>query len=199
MGVKVFLSSTYIRGNDVKGSVVSRLLKDVTTIGGSLNCQNNQASFKVGDAELVFESLASVKEIRLYGNGDERKQRFTGLSFPALTFVQVNVELNNNHMLESISMPNLVGVGSNAKMGANRALASLQLPSLVSVGSNFYIHENPSLAADKVQVSQDFESSGEVNAFTMMAGFQCTGENGLSALVAAASSTDSRNVDTCKK
>lgn len=193
VGVKVFLSSTYIKGTDIQGSVVSRLLKDVTTISGFVEC--NDVSFADGDSELVFESLVSVSTIYMYSNDDS----FTGASFPALTFVPDKVHLHFNTMLKTISMPNLVGVGGQAWFHSN-ALTSLQLPSLVTFGNDFYINDNPSLATDNVQVSQDFQSvGGTFSARDMKGDFQCTAKNGLSAVVAAASSFDSRNPDTCKK
>lgn len=200
VGVKVFLSTIYIKGTDIQGSVVSRLLKDVISIGGSLYCEINRASFKVGDADLVFESLASVTQIRMYSN-DDVMQRFTGASFPALTFVSGVVKMDDNPMLETIFMPNLVGVGGTAYFNFNPALTSLHLPSLVTVGNDFYINDNPSLAADKVQVSQDFESTGSnFHVHSMMDGFECTAGNGLSAVVAAVSSTSGNNdIASCKK
>lgn len=200
VGVKVFLSAIFITGTDIQGSVLSRLLKDATSIGGGLYCSNNVASFEVGNAELVFESLASVTEIRMYTNNDESKQRFTGASFPALTFVPNIMQLQGNPMLETISMPKLVRVGDDAHFCCNAALTSLQLPSLVTVGTTFAIGRNPSLATGKVQVSQDFESvGGTFQAYDMLDGFECTSGNGLSAVVAAVSSSWSTNAATCKQ
>jgi len=200
VGVKVFLSSINILGTNIKGSVLSRLLKDVTTIGGALKCESNQASFEGGDAELVFQSLASVTEIQMDSNSDKSKQRFTGASFPALTFVRHVVNLYSNPMLKTIYMPNLAGIGNAASFGDNDALTSLQLPSLITVMGPFAIDQSPSLATDKVQVSQDFESvGGRFDAFGNKAGFKCTAENGLRAVVAKASSFYSSNPATCKK
>ena len=131
---------------------------------------------------------------------DESQQRFTGASFPALTFVQQDITLSYNPMLKTISMPNLVGVGDSAYFYSNLVLSSLRLPSLVAVGSTFSIEGNPSLATNKVQVSKDFESLGsQFVARFMMSGFQCTAENGLRAVVAKAGNTNSQNVATCKK
>eukprot|EP00729_Bicosta_minor_P000695 gene695-28897_t len=197
VGVTEFQSDIYIKGTDIQGSVVNRLLMDVVTIGGSLRCEDNQASFEVGDSKLVFEALTSVTEINMANNNDENKQRFTGASFPALAFVPGLVYLNNNAMLKTISMPNLVGVSDGAYFQVNPALTSLQLPRLVTVGDNFHIYDTPSLATGAIQVSQGFESmGGGFAAFTMIAGFQCTAGNGLSAVVATASSTDSSNIAT---
>eukprot|EP00729_Bicosta_minor_P022315 gene22315-12956_t len=201
VGVTVISRPIYIKGTNIQGSVVSRLLKDVTMIFGVLNSNNNRASFEVGDSELVFESLASVERIYMDNNNDESQQRFTGASFPALMFVPMNVQLTNNPMLKTISMPNLAGVGHNAYFNNNPALTSLQLPRLVTVGDQFAIDTNPSLTTDKVQVSQDFESVGDnqFRAYSMMPGFQCTPENGLSAVVGKASTFAQNNIATCKK
>lgn len=195
VGVKVFLHGIDIRGTNIKGSVVSELLKDATTTSG-LICDDNHASFVVGDTELVFESLVSVRYIQLRGNHDSA-QRFTAVSFPALEFVGGSLSLHGNEMLKTISMPNLVGVGDSAYFYSNLVLSSLRLPSLVAVGSTFSIEGNPSLATNKVQVSKDFESLGSsFIARFMMSGFQCTAENGLRAVVAKAGNTNSQNVVT---
>lgn len=208
-GVKVFLSGTTIKGTNVKGSVVSELLKDVTAVGGTgtLNCNNNQAYFAADDDGLVFASLETVHRINILGNGNIPNSAGlysgpTSVSFPALKYVQYTLRLYTNKRLKTISMPALVGVAGDADFYGNSVLASLQLPSLLYVGVNFYLYENPQLPTGGIKVSSQFESVG--NKFqAWKSGFTCTAGNGLTAVVNGAKDTTNvgghSNPTSCQK
>lgn len=209
-GVKVFLGSIYIKGSNVKGSVVSELLKDAAVVGGGLYCDRNQQRFAADDDELVFASLKSVIGIWMYDNNNpaDSAGRYTSpssVSFPALAFIPGNIKMHDSkYKLETISMPKLVGVGGSVNFGWNDVMTSLQLPSLLNVGSSFQLQNLPKLTAGGVKVSQQFKSVGGTFSAYTSDGFTlltCTTDNGLKAVVQGASSidSDSRQIASCKK
>ena len=202
-GVKVFLSYIEIKGSNIKGSVVSELLKDVAVVGGDLRCNNDMARFATDDDELVFASLRSVTKILMESNNGAADSRgYAGpssVSFPALVFVPGNVELSNNKLrLKNISMPKLVGVGGAANFYENRVLTTLQLPSLLTVRTNFLLYELPKLTTDEIKVSQQFKYVG-AHFEVSRGGFICTTDNGLKAVVQGASTLDRANIASCRK
>lgn len=202
-GVKVFLSPIEIKGSNIKGSVISELLKDAAVVGGDLRCYNNDVRFAADDDELVFASLTEVRDILMKNNHNavDSAGRYTSpssVSFPALEFVPGAVELQGNrYRLKTISMPKLVGVGGVAQFYGNDVLTSLQLPSLLNVGSTFHLGDLPKLTTGGVHVSQQFNSCGRFSADAV--GFTCTTDNGLKAVVQGAASTQNENVASCKK
>lgn len=225
-GTKVFLTSVTLTGVNVKASVVSELMKDVTSIGGILYGKTNRISFANSDGDLEFASLISVEAIELEnidgGNvdgtvcnraeaqgcisGTTKTVSATSVSFPVLEFVSEDLKVYGNNKLKSISIPKLKRVGRNADFYNNPLLAALDLQNLVAVGTSLSINDNPSLPTSQVQVSKDFlECGGSFSAgygpppSFALTGLECTPDNGLKAVVAAAASTYSRNPQSCKK
>lgn len=202
-GVKMFLSSITIKGDNVKGSVVSELLKDVAVVGGTgLHCQSNAVRFAADDDKLVFASLTSVTRIEMENNNlaadsTGRYSSPSSVSFPVLVFVPGNVQVNGNKRIETILIPNLLSVGGFAYFHSNGVLTSLQLPSLLNVRSTLHLGDLPKLTTGGVNVSQQFKSCGEFYADAV--GFTCTTDNGLKAVLQGAASTGSGNTVSCKK
>ena len=225
-GTKVFLASVTLTGVNVKASVVSELMKDVTSIGGILYGTQHRISFANSDGDLEFASLISVQAIELEnidgGNvdstvcnraeaqgcisGTTKTVSATSVSFPVLEFVSEDLNVYANNKLKSISIPKLKRVGRNANCGYNLLLTTLDLQSLVFVGSSLSIHYNPSLPTSQVQVSKDFLECGSsfaagygLHPSYAPTGLECTPDNGLAAVVAAAKTTTAYNPQSCKK
>lgn len=116
--------------------------------------------------------------------------------------------MSSNHKLKSISMPELKHVGGYAQFGGNSLLTALDLQRLVVVAASFSIFENPLLTTNGVQVSKDFLGCGSqftagYNSGTSgvypLSGLECTVDNGLKAVVAAAKATSPANPQSCQK
>lgn len=128
------------------------------------------------------------------------------ISFPELASVPGTFYVHTNPHLRVISMPKLKSLGTGADLYVGPLLTTLDLRSLVVVAGDFRIYNNPSLATSGIQVSKDFlECDGSVEAgygysgsSRSFSGLECTEDNGLKALVAAAKATSNYNPQSCK-
>lgn len=157
-GVTTFAGDIYIRGTNVKASVVNELLKDVNTVGGIVHCHggggsmsgtsvsNEQAYFAPGDDQLVFASLTNVTDINIYFNKVRNSAgQYSGpsaASFPELRHLAGTVRMYWNEKLKTISMPKLVGVGGGIRIYSNNVLTTVDIQSLVSVGDDLSLNSN---------------------------------------------------------